>query len=356
MKLKVLMVGNSGTVKGGITSVISQLMEYDWNNDNIEMKFIPTYIEETNIRKFLFYIKAYKKIKKEFLYSKPNIVHIHMSYKGSFFRKYLIHKLCKKYKVPDIIHLHGSEFEKWYEASNIIIKEKIRTLLKECRALIVLGNKWNDAIKKIEPEANTIIVNNTVKIPNVVVKWDIPIKILYLGVLIKRKGVSDLLLAIKFLKENNILNSRVHFIIAGSGSEEENLKKQADNLEIKEYIDFIGWVSGEKKNILLKNSQILILPSYNEGLPIAILEAISYGLPVIATDVGDVSTAVKEGINGFIYQPGDINSLAKIINKITSDEEKYKKMSKMSRKIAEDYFSDETYFNRIRELYYKLVK
>ena len=61
---------------------------------------------------------------------KPNVLHIHMSYKGSFYRKYLIHRLCKKFGKKDIIHLHGSEFKKFFEDSSSKTKVKIRTLLE----------------------------------------------------------------------------------------------------------------------------------------------------------------------------------------------------------------------------------
>lgn len=116
--MKVLMVGNDLSVKGGITSVISQLLDYDWNRDGIQMSFIPTYVEENSVKKILFFFASYHKIKKELKYTPPDIVHIHMSYKGSFIRKLLIHKLCRRNHIPDIIHLHGSEFKKWYDSAN----------------------------------------------------------------------------------------------------------------------------------------------------------------------------------------------------------------------------------------------
>ncbi|MFQ9449327.1 MAG: glycosyltransferase [Coprococcus sp.] len=76
------------------------------------------------LRKLYFFAHAYKNIKKAIRTDKPDVVHIHMSYKGSFYRKYLIHKLCKKYDVPDVIHLHGSEFQKWYNESNSRTKKE----------------------------------------------------------------------------------------------------------------------------------------------------------------------------------------------------------------------------------------
>lgn len=354
-KIRVLMIGNDSTVKGGITSVISQLLNHDWNKDGVEMSFIPTYIETNNIRKMAFFAKSYWKIKSELKKNKIDIVHIHMSYKGSFIRKYVIHKLCKKYNTPDIIHLHGSEFNKWFNESNINKQNQIRVLLREANAFIVLGEKWNNAIKQIEPKANTVVVSNSIHIPVKTTKWNNPFQVLFLGVLIKRKGVADLLKAIKILERSG-KTANVRFVIAGTGEEEDNLKSQCNKLELDKIIEFVGWTNGEKKIKLIKESQMLVLPSYNEGLPIAILEAISYGLPIVATDVGDISAAVKDKENGYLVKPGDIERLADRMEKIILNKHIYDNMSIASRKIAENEFSDEKYFLKLKESYYSVVK
>lgn len=348
--LKVLMVGNDHSVKGGITSVIQQLLVHDWTADDVKMKFIPTYIEANKISKMIFFFTAYKKIKEVLKNNKPDVVHIHMSYKGSFVRKYLIHKLCKKYHVKDIVHLHGSEFKKWYDKTSNIMKLLIRNFLREVSLVITLGNKWETIIKNIEPAANIIVVNNSIHIPDYRVQWRQPFQVLFLGVLIKRKGVSDLLKAIKLLKDS-IKIDNVLFTIAGSGPEESNLKAECLELGINDIVRFVGWVDNEKKISLLRESQLFVLPSYNEGLPVALLEAISYGLPVVATDVGDISEAVFNGENGFLIKHGHIQQLYTSIRKIIDDKDLYIKMSKASRQIAENKFSDRDYYNKIKECY-----
>ena len=82
-KIKVLMIGNHQSVKGGITSVIQQLLSFDWDSVGVEMKFIPTYIEASGIKKIAYFIRAYMNIEKEMRTNKPDIVHIHMSYRGN---------------------------------------------------------------------------------------------------------------------------------------------------------------------------------------------------------------------------------------------------------------------------------
>jgi len=350
-KIKVLMIGNAPSVKGGITSVISQLLNHDWNAENVEMQFIPTYAEGNNIKKIVYFLIAYGKIIQRFRTNKPDIVHIHMSYKGSFKRKYLIHKLCKKHGVKDVIHLHGSEFEKWYNNSKESQQEKIRTLLRESSSFIVLGEKWNSVIKGIEPKTNTIVVSNTIAIPKETVRWnEDKFQVLFLGVLIERKGVKDLLKAInKLVKEKKI--GKMKFVIAGTGKEEQILHEMCKEQGLNDYVTFAGWTVGEKKKDLLLDSQLLVLPSYNEGLPIAILEAISYGLPVVSTDVGDISSAVVDGYNGYLIKPGEVDKLAEKMCLVSQDKDAYIRMSESSRKLAEKEFADVHYFQTIKNCY-----
>ena len=314
------------------------------------MKFIPTYVETNNVRKILFFAKALRRINKELKTNKPDVVHMHMSYKGSFTRKFFLHKLCKKNNIPDIIHLHGSEFKKWFDESDDKKKEQIQTLLKESAGFIVLGDKWNKAVKEIEPKTNTVVVSNTVHIPDYTVEWKQPFTVLFMGVLIKRKGVADLINAIYLLNKENKLDN-VRLVIAGSGAEEAELKAMCTQLGLDNYIEFAGWTAGEKKEKLFRESQMLVLPSYNEGLPIAILEAISCGMPVVATNVGDISSAVIDGENGYLIEPGDVLAIKQAIEKIVWDPEVFNKMVTASRQLAESGFSDEKYFSCINDLY-----
>jgi len=348
--MKVLMVGNHPSNGGGMTSVISQLLGYDWERKSIEMKFIPTYIPGNTVEKSLFFAVAYMKILTCIIFSKPDIVHMHMSCRGSFFRKYMIHQLCKIFGVKDIVHLHGSEFKDYFMGLNRRKKRKVKKLLREVDTLFVLGKNWERTVYEIESKANIVVLNNTVKIPEKMVVWnDRVCQFLYLGVLIKRKGVDDLIEAVNILERKGKIGG-IHFVIAGAGDEEKNLKRKCDGLGLNEYVSFTGWVSGSEKYELILKSQVAVLPSYAEGLPISILESISYGMPVIATDVGDISMAVQDNKNGYLIHPGDVAGLADKIEKLCN-RYTFENMSRISRKIAEENFSDEQYCETVKNYY-----
>lgn len=335
----VLMVGNDPSVKGGMTSVIVQLLSYDWDAHGIHMSFIPTYIEGNPVRKVLFFAKSLLHIRKQlkrFNPHRPDIVHIHMSYRGSFVRARIIHQMCKCANVPDIVHMHGSEFSKWFSSCREKKQRQIREFLSEVNRVIVLGDSWKKRIQSIEPDTTIQVVHNSVKIPELdkINQWNnTTFQVLYMGVLIKRRGVSDLLDAVAMLRDDNLLGN-MRFIVAGTGSEEVLLKDKVKKSNLEDVVHFTGWVNGDEKALLYQESQAFVLPSYNEGLPVAVLEAISYGLPVISTDIGDIQAAVHDGENGIIITPGDISALVDALNGIhqSSKEPKEHGRSKKRRK------------------------
>ena len=340
------MIGNHPSNRGGMTSVINQIREHDWEKEGIKLSFIPTFIPGNSMKKILFFLVALTKILWIFIFSKPDIVYMHMSYKGSFTRKYIVHKLCIVFSVKDVVHLHGSEFEKWYKTVNKKKKKRIRNLLSNCNKVIVLGDKWKDIISKIEHQTNLTVLNNGIIIPEQKVKWnEDTLNILFLGVLIPRKGVADLIQAVSNLKRKK-QDISIKVIIAGAGEEEDALKKQVQINHIEDIVEFKGWVSGEKKIKLLVTSQLFISPSYNEGLPVSILEAASYGLPIISTNVGDVTSVVRDGVNGYLIKPGDIDAIAKSVF-LMSEQKRWERFSHNSREIIKKNFNIDLFYSRL---------
>lgn len=353
--IRVLIVGSDSSVKGGITSVIDRFLNYNWNGIKVEL--LPTYIEGNSIKRIVFFLKGVFKYIKRLIKNDFDIAHIHMSYKGSFFRKYLIVKLSKLFKKKTILHLHGSEFELFYDNSNKFIKKMVNNTLENVDDVIVLGKAWKDVVEKIAPKANINIFNNAVNIPKLRAGWnDEEINILFLGVLIKRKGIYELIEAINELNKNGVVKSKkLKFLIGGSGIEEERIKNKINKYNLSSCVEMVGWVTGDMKEKLFNKSQVFILPSYNEGLPMAILEAMSYGIPVIATDVGSVSEVVKTGFTGVLI---DKCSVSKIVEAITSeiiDYDKWRIESRQCKDIIRLNFSEETYFEKICNLYRKIV-
>lgn len=352
--MKILMLGNSPKVHGGITSVISQILKYDWNNNNnISIDFISTYEGGNNIHKIIYFYKQYKLIRKYIKNNKVDYVHMHISHYGSFHRANFLLKYFERKKIKTIVHLHSSEFKVFYNSSSRYFQKKISLFFEKANIVITLGEQWKDYIKSISPKANAIILNNSVDNPKKEVKQEKnKISFLYMGVLVKRKGVIDLLKAIDMINKTNASDlQNVVFNIAGDGEEKINLENFVKENHLNEYVNFLGWIDDKTKEETYLKNDIMILPSYNEGLPMCILEAMSYGMPIITTNVGSIKEAVINEQNGFIFEPGEIEKMANYITSCISNYNLRVKMSKESKNIFLKKFDSNKFYSKLKEIY-----
>jgi glycosyltransferase involved in cell wall biosynthesis len=147
----------------------------------------------------------------------------------------------------------------------------------------------------------------------------------------------------------------IRLVITGDGPLRNELRLLSENLGIKDKVLFTGKVGYKSLYQLLKRIDIYAFPSLAELFPFAILEAMAAGKPIVATNVGGVSEAVIDGVNGFIVPPRDPESLAKAILKLINDPEKVKEMGKNSRKLIEDKFDLPKIACELTRCYGKLV-
>lgn len=238
------------------------------------------------------------------------IVHIHTAAEASFKRKMIVAKTARIFGRKVMLHMHAADFVEYYETSNK--KKWIEQSIKACDRLIVLSPQWRDFFMRIGiDEKKIVILNNIVTPPSeeVLEKREAKVKnaepklrVLFLGWLGKRKGIWDLLDVI--IEHHKELKGSFILRFGGNEFEDEIRKIIADN-HLEDVVKFEGWVNGVKKAECFEWANLFILPSYNEGLPISILEAMSYGMPIISTPVGGILEVVKNGKNGIIVEPGN---------------------------------------------------
>lgn len=352
--ISVVMMGNAPSVRGGITSVISQLRRHPWEKQGIRMEFIPTFRGGSRLSKVSYFAAAFCKLWYRLRKERVDVVHLHMSHNGSFWRKYLLHRLCGVYGVADIVHLHSSSLMEFYQNSSPAVRRRITRLFSQCAGVVVLGERWRQRVIQIAPEAVIYPLPNTVLIPPCSSQQQVHrVTFLYLGVLVERKGVMDLLTAVAQLRREEAFDgSNAHFVIGGSGEceHEQQLRRYAAEHELEDMVTFTGWLSPQHKEQQLLSSQVLVLPSYNEGLPVAVLEGISYGLAVVATDVGDVSQVVHDGENGFLFAPGDIEALKRCLRALMQSSLR-ERMGAKSREMARQQLDERSYFARLAKIY-----
>jgi len=161
--------------------------------------------------------------------------------------------------------------------------------------------------------------------------------ILFMGVLWNVKGVDLLLNAIPFIKKSM---PNIYIYIIGTGPEEENLKDIVKKLDTRENVEFLGYISEDKKYSYIKSVDGCVFPSILEPFGIVLLEAMVCGKPVVASDVGGIPYVVEKGKTGLLFECGNVEDLAEKVIFLLEDKELREKMGEAGRKRAEEFTWD----------------
>jgi len=152
---------------------------------------------------------------------------------------------------------------------------------------------------------------------------DEPLQLMFVGRLAREKGLYELLHALATLRARG---TRAVLVVAGSGPEESGLRRLAAELGLARAVAFLGPLFGEEKARLLAAADMFVLPSYSEGLPYALLEAMAMGVPVVASDVGAIRDVVIDGVHGRLIAPRQSAAIADAIEKLAADRHRLARM------------------------------
>lgn len=343
---KVLIVGPSTKLKGGIATVIKNYKSFNFTKDNIDISYMATIFSNNkyiNILNFPIIIVFY-------LISilKKDIIHIHMASYGSFKRKAILLKIAKSLNKKVILHIHGAEFHLFYEQSSNEYKEYIRTVLNKADNIIALSHEWKVRLSEITKTPISVIYNS-VNVPNQNLYNNDGKSIIFMGRMDKRKGIYDLL---DIAKEIEKIGKDLIITLCGDG-EIDKVISIIKSRGLKNVM-VLGWVDQIKKEEVLRDAVINILPSYNEGMPMSILEAMSMGIPTISTDVGGIPEIIKSTENGFLIRPGDKKAMIKAIETIIKNNELRGEISTNSYETIYKKFNIETHINSLLRIYNKV--
>ena len=271
-----------------------------------------------------------------------------MSERMGVFRKGIIIKISKIRKSKVIIHMHGAEFEEWYKNLSENKQKVVRDILNSANKVIILGEYWRNFVSSlIEEKSKVEVIYNSVKCqPKNLYNLETN-KLLFLGAVSKRKGIYDLLETMKILKNRNIVTK---LLIYGPDTTEE-IEELIKKNDLSEYVEYKGWLNNKDKEKIFTNEIALsILPSYNEGLPMTILETMSYGIPNISTTVAAIPEVLNKE-NGYINKPGDFKLMAENIIEFLKDNKLREKLSKNSYETISFKFSIKKHIEKISNIY-----
>jgi glycosyltransferase involved in cell wall biosynthesis len=298
------------------------------------------------LTKALFYLVQSPRIIVSILGSE--IIHFHTSQGWSYRRLFFILLIARAFGKRTIWHVHGSSFDNYYAKSNRLEKAAIRFGLSQADAVIALSESWLVKFQEISPSSRGVIIHNGVNVEKYHVERTrphAPMVVLFLGRIGERKGTFDLIRAAERLKAID-----VHFLIAGDG-EVERANAAIRAADLTNHVEVLGWVDDKRVVELLGHADLYALPSYDEGLPMGILEAMASGLPIISTPVGGIPDAVTNGANGYLIEPGDSEALADRILTYSNNTTAWLEASRLSRKRADESFSMECVEHALSALY-----
>ena len=222
----------------------------------------------------------------------------------------------------------------------------VQKTYEKCNIFIVLNESAEKNLKQIVPDKQVVVIENygileTSAIHNY--KNRNENVVLFLGFVTEKKGCFDM------PRISEIVLQEVpdaQFVLGGVG-ELEKLEKLVNMNHFK----FLGWIEGEEKKEWLERAKVFFLPSYSEAMPMSILEAMGYGLPVVASNVGGIPSIVRNNINGFTFIPGDVEGMAAAIIEILKNSKLANKLSENSAKILAEEYSLKSHIDAVETLY-----
>jgi glycosyltransferase involved in cell wall biosynthesis len=353
-QIKILMLGASLKQNGGIATVEKLIVKHV--SSDIEIEHITSHDEGSIIHRVKVFAKSLSVLGWRLLTQKTDIVHLHISDGGSLLRKGILALIAFTFRKPVLIHTHGAEFQMTYAKLPKWVQQIFNRIFSHCEAFIVLSKTWKDYyVKNLGlNEKQVLILPNPTELP-----YEVPdrrnskkVKIGFFGRVGERKGTFDLIKA--FANLPPALKNSTEIIIAGDG-DLDKARILVSHLGLTNHINFLGWIDSQKRDELLASVDIFALPSYNEGFPMALLEAMGWALPAIVTPIGGIPELITQKKNGLLVNPGDIQELSDAIQCLIEDEDLRISLGNAARQTVAP-FDIKTYCEHLDDIYSSIIE
>ncbi|PSC02427.1 hypothetical protein SLNSH_24165 [Alsobacter soli] len=313
MNKRVIHIGPGLNQPGGMTSVQAFLLSLPF--DGYIQSHVSTFSEGSAAVRLAAALRGLAKIALSGW--SQDLAHVHVSFNGSVWRKMAVTALLRAYGVPYVIHAHGSDFAEFWDEQRAR-QGAIRRWLNSAACVIVLSSSWKRFyadVVGVEPGKIRVVPNavKTGAARKAATRREVVI--VSLGRLCDRKGTWDLIDAFGVAAKS--VSFPLRLVLAGDG-ELEKARALVASHDLHG-VEIAGWLDERNRNELLAEADIFALPSYREGVPVAILEAQAAGLPVITCPVGGIPEIITQGVTGVMVPPGDKALLAEAIRWLAAD-------------------------------------
>lgn len=345
--MKVLMIGPDRSVHGGISGVVNNYYKAGLDQ-RVGLCYIGTMVEGSKWRKLFQAAKAFGC----YLGKLPfyDIVHVNVAADASYYRKSIFIRVARLFGKKIVIHQHGGDFESFYDKNGTKKRRRdIRKVFGMADEFLVLAPAWKTFFGKILPEEKITVLPNAINIPKEVEKSYGQHKLLFLGRLCREKGIRELLSCMPGLQEKY---PDIKLYLGGIW-EDPSLQEEAS--KCGSCVEWLGWVDGEKKAQYLKECDVFVLPTYFEGQPVALLEAMAASCAPVVSETGGIPMMITGEENGIFIQPRDACSLEEGLDRVLADEALCRRLGKAARARVEKDFSLEDNMNKLLEIYERVM-
>lgn len=279
------------------------------------------------------------------------LLHLNVAAYGSFYRKYLLSRIARHCGIPYLVHIHSGRFGPFWNSASPRLTTFIDTFMRQSARIIVLGNVYRELFESRLPDVLpkvSILPNATPIRAAVTIKRgpDQPVRITFLGRLGSLKGTPQLIEALGQLRSRPGWTAT----LAGDGDVATSRARIAA-LGLADRVSIPGWLQSEDVDRLLADTDVFILPSFSEGLPMAIIEAFAAGIAVIATPVNAVVDVVQNERNGLLVEPGDVDAIATAILRLVEDPQLRQRLGETARQDHKERYDQSAFMERLAVLW-----
>ena len=311
----------AGGYKGGVATMVLNYIQhknvFKENNCIIDhLNIQPTFVNKSSKISNVLYIFTQRREVKRFLKNnRYDKIHIHTSREFLFLKDLLLARMInRKFNLPVILTIHVGDINTVYNRIEWFKSLSIKFLNEYVEKVIFLSNTiLHDYIARGLDQSHCTVLYNFHTFNNIITvnKANNVLRLLYVGAIHKEKGICELLKALCSLKMNFHLN------VCGLQTDPRivNIVTDLKN-KLGDKVTFCGYIDGIEKEKIFKNSDILILPSYHEGLPLVIMEALGAGCAIISTKVGGIPEILSDN-NVRWVEVASVSSLVNVLSTIS---------------------------------------
>ncbi len=350
-RVRVLQFGPSLAVRGGISSVEQLICDY--LPPYVSIRHVPTMEDGSAFTKASVFARAVQVLRRSLESLDPAIVHIHFASRGSTLRKVVLAEMAARAGRPLVLHAHGAEFDQFHRRLPSAVRRNLNRTLQRANVFITLSTQWRDFyINECELSPSQIVVlpkpgRRPADVPERAGRPQV--QFLHLGRLGERKGSFDAINAFSGLPEQ--LRNRARLVLAGDG-DVEGVRRLAAPLGDR--VEVHSWISAAERDRLLAQSDVFVLPSRAEGVPMALLEAMAWGLPSITSPVGGIPDVFQHGVDGALVTPGSVAEIRAAMAHQINDEAARLLAGRNARERAR-LFDVHVYARRLADVYHRIA-